>query len=99
MDYKIIWDDEAITELAQVVGYISKHNPTAAEKTGKIILQKVEMLSSFPRIGKLFSLLQGDEVREIPVPPYRIIYHVKEIERVVRILKVFHGARQEPEIK
>lgn len=99
MDYKIIWDDEAIRELAQAVRYISRDNPVAAKSTGEKILKKVEILSPFPRAGKLFAGLSRDDVREIPVPPYRIIYHIKDAERIVRIIKVLHSARQEPEIK
>jgi len=47
-------------------------------------------------MGKIFLRLNRDDVREIPVPPYRVIYHVKDAEHVVRIMKVWHGARQEP---
>ena len=99
MDYKVIWDDEAIEELRQTVRFIAPNNPTAARKTGEAILQKAGILGSFPRLGKVFSKLSRDDVREIPVPPYRIFYHIKDAERTVRILKVWHGARQEPEIR
>jgi plasmid stabilization system protein ParE len=99
MDYKVIWDDEAIAELGQAVRYIASHNPAAARKTGEAILQKVGLLASFPRLGKVFPRLNRDDVREIPVPPYRVIYHVKDGESSVRVLKVWHGARQEPRLR
>lgn len=99
MDYKVIWDDEAIEELGRAVRHIAQHNPMAARKTGEAILQKAGRLSEFPEMGKVLRRLNRPDVREIPVPPYRIIYHVKEAERVVRILKVWHGARREPEIE
>jgi plasmid stabilization system protein ParE len=99
MDYKVIWDDEAIFELAQAVRFISSHNPAAARRTGETILKKAGNLGSFPRLGKVFSKLNRDDTREIPVLPYRIFYHIKDAERTVRILKVWHGARQEPDIK
>ena len=99
MDYKVIWDDEAIEELRQAVRFIAPNNPTTARKTGETILKKAENLGTFPRLGKVFSKLNRDDVREIPVPPYRIFYHIKDAERTVRILKVWHGARQEPEIR
>ena len=99
MDYKVIWEDEAIEELAQAVRYISARNPVAARKTGEAILEKVGRLGSFPRLGKVFSKLARDDVREIPFPPFRIIYHVKDSEPSVRILKIWHGAQQEPELE
>ncbi len=99
MDYKVIWDDEALEELGQAVRHIAQHDPDAARKTGGTILQKAGMLGAFPQLGKVFRKLSRNDVREIPVPPYRIIYQVKDSERGVRILKVWHGARQEPEIR
>jgi toxin ParE1/3/4 len=99
MDYKVIWDDEALEELAQAVRYVAQHNPDAARKTGEAILQKAGALGAFPQLGKVFRKLNRNNVRETPVSPYRIIYHIKKSEQSVRILKVWHGARQEPEIK
>jgi plasmid stabilization system protein ParE len=99
MDYKVIWDEEALEELGQAVRYIAQHNADAARKTGQTILQKAGTLGAFPQLGKVFRKLNRNDVREIPVPPYRIIYQVKDSERSVRILKVWHGARLEPKIQ
>lgn len=99
MDYKVIWDDEAITELAEAIRYIARHDPTAARRTGETILQKAGLLGAFPRMGKIFPRLNRDEVREFPIPPYRLIYHIKDAEFSVRILNVWHGARQEPDLQ
>jgi plasmid stabilization system protein ParE len=70
----------------------------AARQMGRLILEKTGNLRSFPLSGKVFRKLGREDVREIPVPPYRIIYQVKHSERIVRILKVWHGARKEPEL-
>jgi plasmid stabilization system protein ParE len=99
MDYKVIWDDEAMEELGQAVRFIAAHNLKAARKTGETILKKAGNLGAFPRLGKIFSKLNRDDVREIPVPPYRVFYHIKDAEHLVRILKVWHSARQEPDLK
>lgn len=99
MDYKVIWDDEAIEELAQAVRYIAPHNSIAARNTGTTILQKAGLLASFPRLGKIYPKLNRDDVREMSIPPYRLIYHVKDSDQTIRILKVWHGARQEPDLQ
>jgi plasmid stabilization system protein ParE len=99
MDYKVIWDEEAIGELGQAVRYIAAKNSVAAQRTGETIIRKAGLLGSFPRLGNVFSKLNRDDVREIPVPPYRIIYQIKDAERLVRILKIWHGARREPDIR
>jgi plasmid stabilization system protein ParE len=99
MDYKVIWDEEAIEELRQIVRHISHYNPIAARKTGETMLKKAGSLGTHPHLGKIYSKLNRDDVREIPVPPYRIFYHIKDAGRTVQILKIWHGARQEPELK
>ena len=99
MDYKVIWDDEAIEELGQIVRYIAEDNPLAARRIGEAIFDQTGRLGSFPQMGRKFRKLNREAVREISVPPYRIIYQVKDAERSVRILKVWHGARREPELK
>jgi toxin ParE1/3/4 len=99
MDYKVIWDDEAIAELAKAVRYIARHNPVAARKTGETILKKAALLGAFPHLGKTFPRLNQEDVREFPIPPYRLVYHVKDAELSVRIMNVWHGAREEPDIR
>jgi plasmid stabilization system protein ParE len=77
MGYKVIWDDEAIAELSQAVRYIAKCNALAARRLGEAILQKAGALGQFPEMGKVFQKSNREDVREFPVPPYRIIYQVQ----------------------
>ena len=99
MGYTVIWDDEAIAELAQAIRYIARHNPGAARKTGEVILRKAALLGAFPHLGKTFARLNREDVREFPIPPYRLIYHIKDAGRSVRIMNVWHGARREPNLE
>jgi plasmid stabilization system protein ParE len=57
MGYKVIWDDEAIEELRQVIRHIALYNPAAARKTGETILRKAGALAQFPEMGKRFRRL------------------------------------------
>ena len=97
MGYHVIWLDEAIDDLRRAVSHIAKDNPMAARRTGERIFKQVKVLVQFPRFGRVFPKLGREDVREIPVPPYRVIYHVHDPDRTVNILTVWHGARQEPE--
>ena len=98
MDYQVIWMDEAIADLKSIVLRIAQDNPDAALRWGEKIRQKPLLLSVHPRLGHRFEKLGRDDVRELNVPPYRIIYHVQDASRTVWILAVWHGARQEPDI-
>ena len=97
MDYQIIWDDEALAELTRIVGYIAADNPPAARKFGERILERIKQTAAFPRLGKIYPKLHRDDAREIPLPPYRIICHVKDSECRIRVLKLWHGSREEPQ--
>jgi len=98
MGYQIIWSDRSLTHLQSALGFISSENPLAAGKLGEKILHRVGLLEDFPRFGRIYAPLQRDDVRETPVPPYRIIYHVADQSRIVTILAVWHGAREEPDL-
>jgi toxin ParE1/3/4 len=98
MDYRIIWSPEAIAQLGRVVRYMARDNPAAAEKVGHAIIEKCVLLADFPRLGKIFRKMARDDIREIPVPPYRIIYSINDGGKVIEILTVWHGARQEPDV-
>jgi toxin ParE1/3/4 len=96
MDHKVIWTDEAIADLRQLVAFISRDNPTAAIKLGEAIIQKSMFLATHPRLGRMLRNSPKDAVRELIVPPYRIIYEIDDHDRMVYIRMLWHSARQEP---
>ncbi len=98
MDYQIIWSPEALNQLGDLVHFISKDNPSAAENMGSAIIEKILLLGRFPRLGKKFRKMNRDDVREILISPYRVIYQIHEREKIISISTIWHGARQEPEI-
>jgi toxin ParE1/3/4 len=97
MDFKVIWSDAAIADLREICSYIARDDPQAAERTGRGILDHVQILATFPFIGPTYPRGAHGPLREIVFRPYRIFYDVIEKSRAVQILHVWHGARQEPE--
>jgi len=51
MDFKIIWSDAAIADLQDICFYVAQHDPPAAGRIGRGILDHVRILASFPSIG------------------------------------------------
>ena len=96
MGFKIIWPDDAIDDLRQLVATIAKDNPTAARAFGHKILAELAPLARFPRMGRVYAELGRDDVRELPVPPYRVIYRVDDVGQTVTVLVVWHGAMRGP---
>ena len=98
MDYQIIWSPRSLENLEGVVCLIAEQNPSAAEKFGEKILHRVAQLQPFPRLGARFARLNCDDVRELAVPPWRVFYHLKDEQRIVSIITIWHGAQDEPDI-
>lgn len=98
MDFKVIWTDEAIADLRQLVTFISRDNLPAAIRLGETIIEKSMILASHPRLGRMLRIAPRDSLRELIVSPYRIIYEIDDPGRTIRIRMLRHGARREPNI-
>jgi toxin ParE1/3/4 len=99
MDHQVIWTDEAIADLRQLVAFIAQNNPAAAVKLGEEIICKSMLLAAHPRLGRMLRDTKHDTLREIIIHPYRLIYEISDSARTVKVRVLWHGARQEPEIK
>jgi len=99
MDFKVIWTDSAISDLKDICEYISRDNPTASEKTGRGILSHVKILETFPFIGPAYPRGSSGSIREIVYGNYRIFYEITQKTNVVHVLRVWHGARGEPNFR
>jgi addiction module RelE/StbE family toxin len=97
MDYKVVWTNSARADLKQLVEYISEDNPAAAESFGLAIIEKIESVGDFPRIGRIVPEENKEFLRELPYSPYRLIYEVHDDSRVVFIVRIWHSYRGSPE--
>ena len=93
MAFKIIWSREARDDLGEIVTFIARNNRALAESFGYRLMAKADLLAQFPEIGRIVPEEQDETIREIILPPYRIIYKVFAEDRVVAIARVWHGAR------
>jgi toxin ParE1/3/4 len=98
MAFKIIWSRQARDDLRDIVTFIAAKNHPVAESFGFRLIAKVDLLEQFPQIGRIVPEERDENIREIILPPYRIIYRVLAESRVVAIARIWHGARGEPEI-
>ena len=97
--FTIVWAESAIADLDSLCSFIAGHDPRAAERVGRGILEHVELLARFPFIGPAYPMGSAGSIREIIFRRvYRIFYAVTEQRRTVEILRVWHGARGKPEL-
>jgi toxin ParE1/3/4 len=98
MAFKIIWSRSAREDLRQVVWFIKYDNPKAAEAFGFALMKRVDILENFPRLGRVVPELAEETIRELIYRSYRIVYQVIEEQNIVVVVRIWHGARGEPEL-
>jgi toxin ParE1/3/4 len=86
---KIPWTFEAQHWLKEIHDYIAADHPDAAHRTVTGIVERAEILSSFPEIGHRYRT--DRHIRVLLYGHYRIAYLLKT-DGNIDILGVFHGA-------
>lgn len=89
---EIIWTDEAIEDLRFIYEYIGKDSASYADKQVNRIIERVELLEKFPRIGRIVPEFNIEFIRELIEGNYRIIYRI-ESTGAIGIVRVHHAAR------
>ena len=97
MGCKIILSPQAIEDLAAIVRRIAEDNPVVAQCIGHALIDRVSILENFPLLGSPFAKRPG--VRKLVSRPYLIFYRVRAEENCVDILRYWHGAQRDPELK
>ena len=98
MDFKIVWTLRSREDLRDLATFIARDNPPAALKLGDLIFARVDTLEKFPELGRVVPERNQPNLREIVVKNFRVVYRVRRKEKLLEILRVWHGARGEPEI-
>ncbi len=88
---RVTWSPLAEDQVDEAVAYIARVDRTAALAWLEELLDHVESLARFPDSGRMVPELQRDDIREILVTPYRVMY--RRGEGVVEIAAVRHEAR------
>lgn len=92
----IIWTGSARNDLRSIFAYIARDSRVYAQRMVDRIKAKVERLAEFPMLGGCVQEWDRDDVREIVVGSYRVIYQL--LGDHLKILGVIHGARQLPDL-
>jgi len=87
----VVVTETAREEMASMVEYVSIDSPRSARKIIRTINDRLKMLRSFPRLGRIIPEIGDPTLREIIVDPYRILYRFRKGK--VEVLRALHGRR------
>lgn len=88
---KLLWAAQARQDLVEIRRYIARHNPKAARQWIERLRNKARAAAAAPLAGRIVPEFQQDDIREVFLRSYRIVYHVRKDSTVV--LTVFEGHR------
>ena len=91
MAHRIVWSRRASQDLEAIADYIAADSPTYAGIVVKKVVNQTKSLSLFPRSGRKVPEFDNEDIRELLIYSYRIIYRLQESEVV--IAAVIHGKR------
>jgi addiction module RelE/StbE family toxin len=88
---EIIWTTQALIDVESIGDYIARDAPSIAQIVVDQILNSVERLENFPYSGRVVPEIEQDNIREIILNRYRIVYRLSGNE--AKILTVFHSSK------
>ena len=99
MASRLIWSPAARLDLREIFECIEADNPLAARKFIRHLMQAVERLEEFPESGRIVPEFGVDVIREIIIPPCRIVYRLGDGNTTIEIVRIWHSARGIPDIQ
>ncbi len=91
---KLRWSDHARRDLLAIGRYIARDNPGAARRWLEQLRERARLAAENPLAGRVVPELGREDVREVFLRSYRIVYVVGE--DAVDVLTVFEGHRLLP---
>ena len=94
MDYRVLFTQRALGDLSEIAGQIAQDDDEAAARFGKALLDHVDLLGRFPRMGN--TIRKRSRVRKLVHTPILVYYEIVEERSLVEILHFRHGSRKPP---
>ncbi|MCK4765684.1 MAG: type II toxin-antitoxin system RelE/ParE family toxin, partial [Candidatus Aminicenantes bacterium] len=87
---QVSFSGTAKEQLAVIKSYIAKDNPGRAVKHIKKLIDRIKRILEFPYIGRMNTVYNREDIREIVIEGYKVIYQIRA-ESII-VLVVLHDA-------
>ena len=88
---RIVWTEKASADALSIHSYIAEKSEAYADAVYERLLSRTQQLLIFPESGSVVSEFDREDVRELFLHSFRIIYLLLPCE--IQILTIVHGAR------
>lgn len=94
--YRIRFTRLAAADLEEIFDFIREDSPQNATTVIRRIISAIDSLEILPHRYPVLEdsvRLLGEELRSMPVPPFKVRYRVDDAGRAVTVVDIRHGAR------
>ena len=91
-DVPVIWTDEAKEDLRDVLHYLSRYPSAYVDDWSDQLSRKLNLLASFPEMGRMYPNRNLTYLREILIGNYRLLYIY--LNEQITIIRVKHQASE-----
>ncbi len=91
---KLLWTARAQRDLLAIGRYIARDNPRTARTWVERLRVRAREVARMPQAGRLVPERANEEVREVFLRNYRIVYRIHK--NAIHVLTVFEGHRLLP---
>lgn len=88
---RISWTEPALQDAEEIRAFIGKDSDIYAIRVLEKIFETVENLNEYPQLGRVVPEFGNEDIREIFVFNYRIIYNIQH--DIITVLTIVHSAR------
>ncbi|MCA9656319.1 MAG: type II toxin-antitoxin system RelE/ParE family toxin [Myxococcales bacterium] len=88
----VVWTERARDDLRDIFAFIAQDDRNAAARWVDRLVQRAELAATMPFAGRTLPELSRQDIREVLVRSYRIVYRVSSDD--IRVLTVFEGHRR-----
>ncbi|MEW6102492.1 MAG: type II toxin-antitoxin system RelE/ParE family toxin [bacterium] len=91
---RLIWTEDGIKSFEDIIQYIAKDSSYYASNFGRKVLESIENLMEFPKMGRIVPEYNKPNIRELIYQNYRIVYRIGK--NIIYILLIIHGSKELP---
>ena len=88
---RLTWTPQALDDVDAICKFIARDSLRYAQLFAIQVFKSVERIEVFPKSGRIVPEVGQEDVREIIIGNYRLIYRILDDD--VEILTVYHSAR------
>ena len=89
---EVNWTNQSLDDIDKIAEYIAKDSRRYAEIQVKDFFDSAKSLEEFPKSGRAVPEVNDENLRELLVGFYRIIYRIKK-SNTIDVLTVYHTMR------